>query len=103
MDFAPQLALGTMLAGVPQYATYLLHRLYDRGMGLQSLKALAAYLISETASQDPKVGGPIKMAQITADAGYVELQRVPIQDWSERTWSRVSDCESSSSSEGPSR
>jgi 20S proteasome alpha/beta subunit len=73
-DFAPQLAsAGSMMAGVPQYATYLMHRLYDRGMGLRSLQALGAYLITETASQDPKVGGPIRMATITADNGYQEV------------------------------
>lgn len=74
VDFAPQLCpTGFMLAGIPQYAIYLLHRLYDRKMALKSLQALAAYLISETASQDPKVGGPIRMATITPDAGFAEL------------------------------
>lgn len=74
LDFAPQLCpTGFMVAGVPNYAIYLLHRLYDRQMGLNSLKALGAYLISETASQDPKVGGPIKMAQITPGEGFREL------------------------------
>lgn len=74
LDFAPQLCPnGFMIAGIPQYAIYLMHRLYDRQMGLKSLEALAAYLITETASQDPKVGGPVRMATITADRGYVEL------------------------------
>jgi len=74
VDFAPQLCpTGFMIAGIPQYATYLLHRLYDRQMGLRSLQALAAYLITETASQDPKVGGPITMASITPKDGLREL------------------------------
>jgi len=74
VDFAPQLCpTGFMTAGIPQYAIYLLHRLYDRKMGLGSLKALACYLITETASQDPRVGGPIRMAQITPGNGWEEL------------------------------
>jgi|CXWL01.1.fsa_nt_gi 20S proteasome alpha/beta subunit len=73
-DFVPQLCpTGFMLAGIPQYATYLLHRFYDPQMNLQSLQRLAAYLITETASQDPKVGGPVKMASITPSNGYAEV------------------------------
>ncbi|MBW2065006.1 MAG: hypothetical protein JRJ03_08740 [Deltaproteobacteria bacterium] len=74
LDFAPQLCTsGHMLAGVPQYATYLIHRLYNPEMRVVHLKNLAAYLIQETATQDPKVGGPIRMAQITLENGYDEL------------------------------
>lgn len=62
-----------MVAGIPQYAIYLLHRLYDRQMSLRSLQALATYLITETATQDPKVGGPIAMAEITPTGGFNEL------------------------------
>lgn len=74
LDFAPQPATaGFMAGGVPQYATYLVHRFYDRDKGVTALAHLAEYLISETASQDPKVGGPIKIALITAEEGYEEL------------------------------
>jgi hypothetical protein len=70
LDFAPQLCPGgNMLIGIPQYATYLLHRLYDRRMNTEQLSSLAAYLITETATQDPKVGGPVRMAQITKEDG----------------------------------
>jgi 20S proteasome alpha/beta subunit len=70
-DFAPQLfPLGNSLVGIPQYAVYLLHRFYDPKMKVESLARLAAYLISETATQDPKVGGPIRIATITKRAGY---------------------------------
>lgn len=73
-DFAPQLSPGGhSLAGVPQYAIYLLHRLYRPDMQCTHLKRLAAYIISETASQDPKVGGPIRMATVTAANGYEEV------------------------------
>ncbi len=71
--FAPQLAGNyPMMIGVPQYAIYLSHRYYDPAMTADNAAALAAYLISETASQDPKVGGPIRMAKVT-QSGYVEL------------------------------
>jgi 20S proteasome alpha/beta subunit len=74
-DFVPQLCTGGhMLAGVPQYAVYLLHRLYNRQMKLENVTALSAYLITETATQDPKVGGPVKISQITADKGYEALK-----------------------------
>lgn len=74
LDFAPQLSPnGNMMAGVPQYATYLMHRLYNPAMGVANLTRLAAYLISETATQDPKVGGPIRIASITEEAGFREL------------------------------
>lgn len=74
LDFAPQLVTtGIALGGIPQYATYLVHRLYDPGMSISNLFSLAAYIISETATQDPKVGGPVRMAQITSDKGYVQL------------------------------
>lgn len=71
--FAPQLAGDyPMMAGVPQYAIYLSHRYYDLQMSGKSAAALAEYLISETASQDPKVGGAIRIARVTA-SGYREL------------------------------
>jgi 20S proteasome alpha/beta subunit len=73
-NFAPQL-FGNMpcLSGVPQYAVYLVHRYYDTAISVEKAKALAEYLIAETASQDPKVGGPIHMAEITPDNGYRKL------------------------------
>ncbi|MCK6479597.1 MAG: hypothetical protein L6R43_05430 [Planctomycetes bacterium] len=71
LDFAPQLCVGgMMMAGVPQYAIYLSNRYYNRNMTMPSLTALAAYLISETASQDPKVGGPIRIACLTSNAPF---------------------------------
>lgn len=75
LDFAPQLmTTGILLIGIPQYATYLSHRLYDRNMDLHQVCALAYYLITETATQDPKVGGPVRMAKVTPSEGYQELQ-----------------------------
>lgn len=62
-----------MMAGIPQYTTYLVHRLYNREMSMAEMQKLTAYLISETATQNPKVGGPIRMASITPDKGYIEV------------------------------
>lgn len=74
MDFAPQMSPnGNMMAGVPQYAVYLMHRLYNPAMVVADLTRLAAYLISETATQDPKVGGPLKIATLTPSEGFREL------------------------------
>jgi 20S proteasome alpha/beta subunit len=81
LDFAPQLCpSGYMLAGVPQYATYLLHRFYSREMSVDNVSALAAYLIAETATQDPKVGGPIRIAVITPQSGYTELETAKVEE-----------------------
>lgn len=77
-NFAPQLCGNTMMAGVPQYAVYLVHRYYDSGITLQKAQALADYLIVETASQDPKVGGPVRMAVIRP-SGYKELTENQVQ------------------------
>ncbi|MBU1187308.1 MAG: hypothetical protein KJ908_10485 [Acidobacteria bacterium] len=80
IEFTPQkCTAGHMLAGVPQYATYLIHRLYNPQMEIKHLKALTTYLISETATQDPKVGGPIKLATITPNEGYKELDKKIIE------------------------
>jgi hypothetical protein len=71
--FAPQLGGNyPLMAGVPQYAIYLSHRYYDTSITGESAAALAEYLITETASQDPKVGGPIRIAKVTP-SGYREL------------------------------
>jgi predicted proteasome-type protease len=68
LDFAPMLHnYGFALLGVAQYALYLLNRLYKGSASVDQLKALAAYVITETASQDGKVGGPVQMAVIGAN------------------------------------
>lgn len=81
LDFAPQLCTtGFALGGIPQYATYLVRRLYDSQMSIKNLQQLAAYIISETATQDPKVGGPIRMAEISTQEGYKELDQARIAE-----------------------
>jgi 20S proteasome alpha/beta subunit len=65
LDFSPNLHdFGFALGGVAQYALYLLNRLYSFDMNIESLKHLAAYVVTETATQDGKVGGPVQMAVI---------------------------------------
>ncbi|MBX8634680.1 MAG: hypothetical protein M1422_01440 [Candidatus Thermoplasmatota archaeon] len=69
-DYAPNLFdFGFALSGIPQYATYLLNRLYTREMTVKQLLPLAAYIITETASQDGKVGGDLQMCTITESKG----------------------------------
>jgi 20S proteasome alpha/beta subunit len=73
-DFAPMLHnYGFAVAGVPLYATYLLNRLHQRDRSVDELAALAVYVITETASQDGKVGGPIKVITVRPDTGCVQL------------------------------
>lgn len=64
-NFAPMLHdYGFALEGVPQYALYLLNRLYTPNSSVKNLLPLAAYVITETASQDGKVGGPVQLVKI---------------------------------------
>ena len=82
--FAPQLAGNyPMMIGVPQYAVYLSHRYYDPSISVKNAAALAEYLISETASQDPKVGGPIRIAQVTPD-GFQKLSEEKAKKFKKR-------------------
>lgn len=70
LEFVPSLSnYGFAIIGVPQYAIYLLNRLYSVDMPLRSAVELAAYCISETATQDGKVGGPIQIADISPSNG----------------------------------
>jgi hypothetical protein len=79
VSFAPQLCSNyPMMIGVPQYAIYLSHRYYAPTITADKATALAEYLISETASQDPKVGGPVRIAKVTT-AGYQALTEGEIE------------------------
>lgn len=83
-NFAPQLFGRTpCMSGVPQYAVYLVHRYYDPSISINKAKALAEYLINETASQDPKVGGPIRIATIDPVSGYKELPENEVKNITE--------------------
>ena len=73
-DFAPQLFnTGICITGIPLYAIYLTLRLYSRDMPLDGAKRLASYVITETASQDGKVGGPIQMMYIERNGDVKEV------------------------------
>jgi 20S proteasome alpha/beta subunit len=75
-DFSPMLYdYGFAVQGIAQYALYLLNRLYERGRTIDELKPLAIYVITETASQDGKVGGPVNV--ITIKPGSEGCQPVP--------------------------
>jgi 20S proteasome alpha/beta subunit len=82
VNFAPSLmTAGFAAIGVANYALYLLNRLYRRDITLDVAKDLAAYCIEETASQDGKVGGPLRMAivrpnQETEIVGDGEIARL---------------------------
>lgn len=74
LNFAPNLSTtGFATAGVVPLAVYLLNRLYRRGLAIEIAKDLAAYCILETASQDGKVGGPVRLAVARRDANIEVL------------------------------
>ncbi len=68
-DFSPMLHdYGFAVTGVAQYALYLLNRLYQSERAVKELVSLATYVITETASQDGKVGGPVSVITIKPGA-----------------------------------
>lgn len=74
LDFPPMLHdYGYALQGVAQYALYLLNRLYESDRTVEELAALAVYVITETASQDGKVGGPVNVITIVPNAQGCQL------------------------------
>ena len=78
-NFAPMLHdYGYGLNGVAQYALYLLNRLYVPNLSVEKLLPLGAYVITETASQDGKVGGPVQLMKILPSTGCVMLKHEEI-------------------------
>lgn len=84
-NFAPNLSTtGFAASGVVPLAVYLLNRLYRRPLALDIAKDLAAYCIIETASQDGKVGGPIRLAVARPNAEIVILGEPEVAEISTR-------------------
>lgn len=84
LSFVPSLSnYGFAIIGVPQYAIYLLNRLYSKDMSLRSAIELAAYCISETATQDGKVGGAIQIAEVTVKDGFKAYTKEEVNDITE--------------------
>jgi 20S proteasome alpha/beta subunit len=80
LNFAPNLSTtGFAALGVVPLAVYLLNRLYQRGLDLEIAKDLATYCIAETASQDGKVGGPIRLAVVRPGQDAVILGDTEMQ------------------------
>jgi hypothetical protein len=74
LNFAPLMHnYGFAISGVAQYALYLLNKLYRPDISFDRAVALAHYVVTETATQDGKVGGPVRMAAISSGEGYFEL------------------------------
>jgi len=74
LDFPPMLHdYGYALQGVAQYALYLLNRLYEPDRTVEELASLAVYVITETASQDGKVGGPVNVITIVPSSKGCQL------------------------------
>jgi 20S proteasome alpha/beta subunit len=63
---------GWDVSGIVWIAEYLISRFYDRSMTVSHLEELASLAISETASQDSRVGGDPLITVITA-SGYREM------------------------------
>jgi len=84
MGFAPAFhRYGWAHGGVPIYAIYIFGRRYKTDMSVEELAGLVAYAISETATQDLRVGGRIKMMKITPE-GTQALSETEIRDLLDR-------------------
>lgn len=78
-DFAPMLHdYGFAVSGVAQYALYLLNRLYEPDRSIQDLQSLAVYVITETASQDGKVGGPVQVVTVKPKKGCEVMEAAAV-------------------------
>lgn len=74
---------GWATGGVPMFAIYLLGRRYRSNMSIEQLSALVAYVTAETATQDLRVGGQIKMARILTN-GIQEIPETEIKNLLDR-------------------
>lgn len=90
MDFSPMLHdYGFAVQGVAQYALYLLNRLDESDRNVNELTPLAVYVITETASQDGKVGGPVNVITIKPnDEGCKPLTQEAVIEIQEANKSR---------------
>jgi 20S proteasome alpha/beta subunit len=90
LDFPPmQHDYGFALQGIAQYALYLLNRLYESNRTKEELTPLAVYAITETASQDGKVGGPVRVVTIEpGDQGCQFMAADVVQQIQDRNSSR---------------
>jgi len=78
--FAPSLhRYGFACAGISTFATYILNRRYNRTSSVEVLAGLVAFAIKETASQDQRVGGPIRVLAIKPD-GIKEFNQDEIEE-----------------------
>ena len=77
-DFAYALHNRFLLRGIDPLAMYILNKQYYEGMMLDDLCTLVAYAISETASVDKRVGGPIRIAIIDSK-GFREIPEQDVQ------------------------
>ncbi len=65
------------LSGVTSYARCFLNLLYSQDTETEVLEHLAAYVLTKTATQTAKVGGPVQMVTITPDsAGKMSDKRL---------------------------
>ena len=95
-DFSPMLHdYGFAVAGVAQYALYLLNRLYEPDRTVDELLPLAVYAVTETASQDGKVGGPVNVVTIRAVNGCEALSDEQVARVTEENRERAASLRSS--------
>ena len=61
---------GCMVAGQWHVAKYFLAKLYSKDLALEKLKQLAVFLLDATMKVDKQVGGPIRLAAVSAASGF---------------------------------
>lgn len=80
--FVPGFHRKFVCMGCPDLANYILNKRYQEDITIETLSLLVAYAISETASVDRRVGGPIKIAIIDS-SGYRLIPEETVEVWLE--------------------
>ncbi len=81
-QFAPETTTtGFATSGIPTIANYLLNRLYLRGdITIEQALTLGAFCLSETKSQDGRVGGILQASTFSDFEAYTELSGKEINE-----------------------
>lgn len=79
LDFAPMtIQDGFAVSGVSQFALYLLNRLYVQDRPIRQVMPLAVLALTETASQEARVGGPLTVTLITPEPGCQNISSTTV-------------------------
>lgn len=83
-----QYPYGDLLAAQWYIARFLLNKLFYPEISVEQLSELAVFLLVETATSEPTVGGPLQLATITLGQGFQRLHEQDINEILRRSQKR---------------